>query len=75
MNMKHKQIVVGEYVFTPCKNAFNNKTSYWVSKDGYTLSVYAFTPWDSSNLKEMTTPESLQSYMDFFDEMVKRAYR
>ena len=71
--MEHKQIIVGDYVFTPCKNAFNNKTSYWVSKKDYWISVYAFTPWDSKNLKEMTSEESLKSYMNHFDEVVKRA--
>jgi len=70
--MKHRQIIVGEYVFTPCKNAFNNKVSYWVSKDGCSIAVYAFTPWDSQNLKEMTTPETLQSYIKVFDETLQR---
>ena len=71
-NMKHKQIIVGEYVFTPCKNAFNNKTSYWVSKKDHWLAVYAFTPMSSGNLKEMTSENSLQSYIRLFDGMIEK---
>lgn len=70
--MEHKQIIVGDYVFTPCKNAFNNKTSYWVSKKNYTISVYAFTPMDSRNLKEMTKKEVLESYINLFDSMIEK---
>ena len=28
--------VFGDYVFTPVRNAFNEKTSWWISKKGYT---------------------------------------
>lgn len=70
--MEHKQIIVGDYVFTPCKNAFNNKTSYWVSKKNYTISVYAFTPMNSRNLKEMTKKEVLESYINLFDSMIEK---
>ena len=69
----HKEkIVIGDYVFTPCKNAFNNKMSYWVSKKGYMLAVYAFSPMDSSDLKELTSEECLNSYIKLFDNMVER---
>lgn len=67
--MEHKQIVLCEYVFTPIKNAFNNKTSYWVSKKGCTIAMYAFTPWDRKNLKDMTRSEVLQSYVDCYEKM------
>lgn len=70
--MEYKQIIVGDYVLTPCKNAFNEKTSYWISKKDYWISVYAFTPWDKGNLKEMLSEESLQSYMNYFEEVVRR---
>lgn len=70
--MKHKQIIVGDYVFTPCKNAFNEKTSYWVSKKDHWLAVYAFTPMSSSNLKEMTRMEVLQSYISLYDNTLEK---
>ena len=70
--MKHKQIIVGDYVFTPCKNAFNNKTSYWVSKKDHTISVYAFTPMDNRDLKDHISEKCLESYMRYFDSVVDR---
>lgn len=38
-----RQVVRGEYVATPVKNAFNGKISYWMSKRGCTLAIYMFT--------------------------------
>ena len=43
MKKKIRQVIRGDYVATPMKNAFNNKTSYWFSKKGYTVSLYMFT--------------------------------
>ena len=68
--MEHKQIVVGDYVFTPCKNVFNSKTSYWVSKRGYMVAVYAFSPMSSADLKRLTTEENLKAYILVFDNVV-----
>lgn len=70
--MEHKQIIVGDYVFTPCKNAFNNKVSYWVSKRNYTISVYAFTPMYSEDLKEHISEKYLESYMRYFDSVIEK---
>lgn len=70
--MEHKQIIVGDYVFTPCKNAFNNKVSYWVSKRNYTISVYAFTPMYSGDLKEHISEKYLESYMRYFDSVIEK---
>ena len=41
-NEKYKTVVIGDYVFTPIKNQFNDKTAYWLSKKGYTIAVYCF---------------------------------
>ena len=38
-----RQVVRGEYVATPVKNAFNGKISYWMSKRGCILAIYMFT--------------------------------
>lgn len=46
---KKEHIRMGEYVLTPIQNAFNNKTSYWLSKEGYTAAQYAFTAEDCIN--------------------------
>ena len=42
--------IYGEYVLTPCQNAFNRKKSYWLSKKDFMLAVYCFTPIDRSDL-------------------------
>lgn len=47
-----RQVIRGEYVATPIKNAFNNKTSYWFSKKGCTLSLYMFTVGNGDTIKE-----------------------
>lgn len=70
--MKYKQIIVGEYVFTPCENAFNNKVSYWISKDGYSIAVYAFTVYDG-NVKTMLNDETIPSYISHFESKVKNS--
>lgn len=36
-------IVKGDYVLTPVSNAFNGKTSYWISKKGFSIALYAFS--------------------------------
>lgn len=42
--------IYGEYVLSPCQNAFNSKKSYWLSKKDFMLAVYCFTPIDRSDL-------------------------
>lgn len=48
--MEYISYVNGDYVLAPVKNAFNDKTSYWISKKGYLVAYYAFTPLDERNL-------------------------
>lgn len=40
---KYEQKVFGDYVLTPCRNAFNNKYSCWLTKKDMTVSMYCFT--------------------------------
>ena len=35
--------ISGDYVISPCRNIFNKKISYWISKKGYMKACYAFT--------------------------------
>ncbi len=39
----NNHIIKGDYVLTPIENAFNAKTSYWISKKGYSIALYAFS--------------------------------
>ena len=63
--MANQQYVFGEYVFSPCKNAFNNKTSYWITKDGVTVGVYAFTPINEEDLTKHL--KNRDAYIKLFD--------
>lgn len=66
-----KQIIYGEYVATPIKNAFNNKTAYWLSKKDCTIAVYMFTveSWMQEKDVEVQLDErSLSSYIKLFEE-------
>lgn len=69
--MEHKQIIKGEYVFTPCKNAFNAKTSYWLSKRGYTLSTYAFTPMNATDLSFQL--DNADAYINHYENVLHNA--
>lgn len=63
-----RQVIRGEYVATPIKNAFNNKISYWFSKNGYTISLYMFTVGNGDSEKDFE--ERLSE--DGFKEMIPR---
>lgn len=72
-----KQIIMGDYVLTPIKNAFNKKHSYWVSKKGYTLSLYMFTIEDCLNRKDLEdrlSYDSVKTYFAMFEEICQRPY-
>ena len=72
---KLKQVIIGEYVATPIKNAFNNKIAYWLSKDGIMLSIYMFTVEDCFGIRdfeERLTAEGLKPYIAMFEEQMKR---
>ena len=65
--MEHKQLRFDDYVLTPCKNEFNNKTSYWISREGYTLARYCFTPANELDLKFHLG--CINQYKNLFDHM------
>ena len=72
-----KQIIFGDYVLTPIKNAFNKKHSYWVSKKGCTLSLYMFTIENYLTKKELEdrlSYNSVKIYFAMFEEICQRTY-
>ena len=66
-------IIKGDYAICAVKNAFNGKTSYWVSKKGYTVSFYCFSEESKSDTRHKLT-EGLDSYIDLFETAYKRLY-
>ena len=71
MSIKHKQMVRGNYALTPCKNAYNDKTSYWMSAKDHTIAVYCFTPSNQKDLDNQTTDTSWNQYIDLFEKVIR----
>lgn len=66
--MEHK--IFGDYVLTAIPNAFNKKTSWWLSKKGYTQAMYCFTTSGSERQQILEAEfqiENIQSYYDLFE--------
>ncbi|MCR5480096.1 MAG: hypothetical protein K6F27_09615 [Ruminococcus sp.] len=61
IEVKDGMFIWEDYVLSPCKNAFNDKTSYWLSKRGYIISVYAFTPMSNKELELENIAKIFQS--------------
>ena len=66
--MKYEQKIFGEYVATPIKNAFNEKTAYWLSKANCMVSIYMFTCENGYNEKEMFSDMNLAIYIAMLEE-------
>lgn len=61
--------IFGDYVLTPIKNAFNNKTSYWLSKKGCTKAIYCFS--DPGAYAVSYHIRNIGSYVRLFDDTFK----
>lgn len=79
LKMKNiRQVIRGDYVATPVKNAFNNKTSYWLSKRGCTVSIYMFTVEGNGDsdkdFEKRLSQEGFDSYISLFEKVCNRAF-
>lgn len=66
-----RPIIHGEYVATPIKNMFNDKTAYWLSKAGYTVALYMFTVEDcysEEDFENRLTGATYSEYENMFRE-------
>lgn len=63
---EHGYIIDGIYALYPIPNAFNNKTSYWMSKNGYTVARYCFSTKNAFSVEEQL--EHIGSYIRMFEE-------
>ncbi len=71
-NTKYKTYKRGDYVLSPCKNAFNDQTSYWLSRKDYTFAVYAFTPISKDDLSKEGINEQFDVMIPYFEKMLAR---
>lgn len=70
----YEQIIIGDYVATPIKNVANDKTAYWLSQIGCTISLYMFTCEDCMNekdLKARLTEEGIKEYVSMLERKCK----
>ena len=68
-NTENGYIIDQCYALYPIQNAFNKKTSYWLSKDGYTLAVYCFST-GSGGLPVEEQLKNIDSYLTYFENKV-----
>ena len=61
--------VFGDYVFTPVRNAFNEKTSWWISKMGYTRAFYCFTADTAKEVSYQLGEGRREAYIKMFDDL------
>jgi hypothetical protein len=61
--------IYGDYVLTKVNNAFNDKSSYWISKKGCTRAYYCFTSLNADNLRENMKETS--GWISYFKQMNK----
>lgn len=64
-----EQRIFGDYVFSPVRNAFNSKTSWWISKKGYAVARYCFTANTDAEVERQLL--SADSYIEMFEEGLK----
>lgn len=64
-----EQRIFGDYVFSPVRNAFNSKTSWWISKKGYAVARYCFTADTEAEVERQL--QSADSYIEMFEEGLK----
>ena len=63
---KNGYIIDQCYALYPIQNAFNKKTSYWLSKDGYTIAVYCFSI-ESGGFTVEEQLKNIEGYITYFE--------
>lgn len=61
---KNKTFFFGDYVLSGLPNAFNQKTSYWLTKKGMTVAMYCFTVMNDLDYQL----ERISAYIKLFQE-------
>jgi len=67
--------MMGDYVLTGVKNAFNTKTSWWLSKRGFTYAVYCFSTYGGPKMQDAELAEKLphiDGYIALFEASRKQ---
>ena len=65
-------LICGDYALTRIKNAFNDKSSYWISKKDTTLSFYCFSFRDEKDYWQNV--EDPSQWINYFENRMKTLY-
>ena len=64
----------GEYVFSPCLNAFNGKTSWWLSKKNCTVALYCFTAATGKEADDQLANGGWKAYIEMHERWNDAGY-
>ena len=64
------QYQTGDYIISGCPNAFNDKTSYWISKKNNTDAYYCFTADTAKEIAEQLA--NFAGYIALYETMHAR---
>ena len=66
-----RQFVTGDYVISGVSNAFNGKTSFWISKRGCTVAVYCFSARTRQEV-EYQIRKAGDQYIELFEATMRK---
>lgn len=67
-----EHLIFEDYVLTPIKNAFNEKTSWWLSKQGCALAMYCFSTSGSERLQKVELEYHVGNISGYINAFKKR---
>ncbi len=59
--------ICGDYVLSPCRNVFNGRTSWWISKKYCTVARYCFTAGTDREVDDQLADGGAKSYIEMFE--------
>lgn len=70
---KDNMFIYGEYVLSPQQNAFNDLTSYWLTKNLYDVSVYVVSVEAGKSLTVEEAAKQFEQNIAYLEDVNKKA--
>ena len=70
---KGNMFIYGEYVLSPQQNAFNDLTSYWLTKNLYDVSVYVVSVAPGKSLTVEEAAKQFEQNIAYLEDVNKKA--
>lgn len=70
---KGNMFIYGEYVLSPQQNAFNDLTSYWLTKNLYDVSVYIVSVEAGKSLTVEEAAKQFEQNIAYLEDVNKKA--